>query len=106
MVNRFSVYLLDLDGGQDGMAKNTRPCVVVSPDEMNAVLPWAIVAPLSAGDRERPTRVVVDFLNGNRLVVLDQLRTVDSSRLVKKIGELDVPVRKLIAERLIEMFSL
>ncbi len=106
MVKRFDVYLLNLDAAVTGSPKNTRPCVIVSPDEMNVALNWAIVAPLSSGETDYPTRIVVDFLNGRRVVVLDQIRTVDAGRLVKRIGEIDAASRQLVSDRLIEMSTL
>jgi mRNA interferase MazF len=105
MVKRFDVYLLNLDTEVGESAKNTRPCVVISPDEINDVLPWAIVAPLSSGEQDYPTRIVIDFLNNRRSIVLDQIRAVDGSRLVKKIGEIDAEAQKAVTSRLVEMFS-
>lgn len=105
MVSRFEVYLLNLDPEVTPSPKNTRPCVVISPDEMNSVLSWAIVAPMSAGEREYPTRIVVDFLSGRRSIVLDQMRTVDVRRLSKKIGEIEPSARTELTTRLVEMFA-
>jgi mRNA interferase MazF len=64
-----------------------------------------IVAPLTSTDKKYPTRVPVTFLNGERSIVLDQLRTVDRVRLVKKIGEIDEAAQRLVLERLQEMFA-
>ncbi len=105
MVKRFEVYLVNLDPEISKNPKNTRPCVVISPDEMNRNLPNAIIAPLSSTTANYPTRVPVDFLNNQRLIVLDQLRTVDQERFVKKIGEIESTVQKQTLELLTEMFT-
>lgn len=105
MVNRFDVYLVNLDAEPSKDPKNTRPCVIVSPNEMNQNIANVIVAPLSAASVKYPTRVVVNFLNSERAIVLDQIRTVDKVRLVKKIGEIEKPVQKKTLDRLQEMFA-
>ncbi len=105
MVKRFDVYLINLDERPSKDAKNTRPAVVISPDEMNRNLSSVIIAPLSATNAEYPTRVPVDFLNDHRFVILDQMHTVDAERLVKKIGELEKDVQASVTERLLELFA-
>jgi mRNA interferase MazF len=105
MVSRFDIYLVNLDAEITKDAKNTRPCVVISPEEMNRNLPHVIIAPISSPPNGYPTRIAIDLLGGRRAVVLDQMRTVDAVRLVKKIGEADVPVRKEILDRLNELFA-
>lgn len=105
MVNRFDVYLVNLDAAPSKDAKNTRPCVVVSPNEMNHNIQNVIIAPLSSVSVKYPTRITVNFLNNERAIVLDQLRTVDKVRLVKKIGEIDKSAQKPALERLQEMFA-
>ena len=105
MVARFDIYLLNLDDEISKDAKNTRPCVVVSPDEMNEHLGSVIVAPISSSAYDYPTRLPVTVLNATRGIVLDQIRTVDKERLVKKIGEVDTSNRKDLLERLQEMFA-
>ncbi len=105
MVKRFDVCLVNLDAELSKDAKNTRPCVVISPDEMNAHLSNVIVAPLSSGRAGYPTRISTSFLNGERMIVLDQIRTVDKVRLVKKIGEIDKASQKATLDRLKELFA-
>lgn len=105
MVNRFDVYLVNLDAEPSKDAKNTRPCVVVSPDEMNRNIQNVIIAPLSSAGPKYPTRVSVSFLNGERAVVLDQVRAVDKVRLVKKIGEIEAANQEEILEKLQELFA-
>ena len=105
MVSRFEVHLVSLDLEITSDPKNTRPCVILSPDEVNRNLDTAIVAPLATTKTEFPTRVTVEFLNGRRHVILDQIRTVDQGRLVKKIGVIDEAFRRPIIERLQELFA-
>ena len=105
MVARFDVYLVNLDLEVSRNAKNTRPCVVVSPDEMNRNISNVIIAPLSSATAKYPTRINVNFLNSERMIVLDQIRTVDKVRLVKKIGEIEKAVQKETLDRLLEMFA-
>lgn len=105
MVNRFDVYLLNLDAEPSDDPKNTRPAVVVSPDELNHNVQTAIVAPLSATRALFPTRVPVEFLNETRYVILDQIQTVDNVRLVKKIGSLESEARAAVTDRLLELFA-
>jgi mRNA interferase MazF len=105
MVTRFDVYLVNLDTVPTRDAKNTRPCVIVSPNEMNAHLASVIIAPLSSTTTKYPTRIAVNFLNNERMIVLDQIRTVDRVRLVKKIGEIEKSAHKDTIDRLQEMFG-
>jgi len=105
MVNRFEVYLVNLDAEPLKDAKNTRPCVIISPDEINRNLSSVIIAPLSALTTRYPTRIPIRFLNGERMIVLDQIRTVDKARLVKPIGEVEIHQRKAILDRLAELFA-
>ncbi|MGH7784710.1 MAG: type II toxin-antitoxin system PemK/MazF family toxin [Candidatus Binatia bacterium] len=105
MVNRFDVFLVNLDPEPSANPKNTRPCVVISPDEINHNIQNVIIAPLSSPSAAYPTRVSVNFLNSQRVVVLDQIRTVDKIRLVKKIGEIDKPAQRQTLERLQEIFA-
>ena len=105
MVSRFEVHLVNLDPEISRDPKNTRPSVVISPDEVNRNLSSVIIAPIASTNSEYPTRVPVEFLNGRRFVILDQIRTVDRERLVKKIGEIDEASRRAIVERLQELFA-
>lgn len=106
MVKRFEIYLFNLDANSNNDAKNTRPCVVISPDEMNKHIESVVIAPISTVDKNYPTRINFDFLNKKRTVVLDQIRTVDKSRLVKKIGETKGTTKRKILDVLLEMFSM
>lgn len=105
MVNRFDVFLINLDPSPSGDAKNTRPAVIVSPNEINHNIHSVIIAPLSSSETKYPTRVPVNFLNNDRFVVLDQIRTVEKTRLVKRIGEIDSTARPQILSTLAELFA-
>lgn len=105
MVNRFDIYLVNLDAEATKDAKNTRPCVVVSPDEMNANVAHLLIAPVSANSTSYPTRIPIDLLNSKRYIVLDQIRAVDRDRLVKKIGEVDKATQALVLDTLQEFFA-
>lgn len=106
MVKRFEIYLFNLDSNSPNEAKNTRPCVVISPNEMNKHIESVIIAPLSGASKPYPTRVNFEFLNKKRSVVLDQIRTVDNDRLVKKIGDIKGTTKRKILDVLQEMFAM
>jgi mRNA interferase MazF len=105
VVNRFDVFLVNLDPTPSDAAKNTRPGVVISPNEMNRNVDHVLIAPLATTNAQYPTRVAVEFLNSERSVILDQLRTVDKTRLVKKIGEISETSEGAILDRLSELFA-
>ncbi len=105
MAKRFEVYLINLDEEVSDDPKNSRPAVIVSPDELNRNLDHVIIAPIASTNAKYPTRIATEFLNAKRRIVLDQLRTVDSSRLVKKIGEIDKTSADAVLELLQEMFA-
>ena len=105
MVTRFEVYLINLDERLSDDAKNTRPAVVISPDELNRHVETVIIAPISSTNARYPTRVPIQFLNNERFVILDQIRTVERARLVKKIGDIDKGSQTAIAEKLAELFA-
>ena len=104
-VNRFEVYLVNLDPTQGSEIKKTRPCAVISPDEMNRYIRTVIVAPMSTKGRSYPTRVACKFDKKEGQVILDQIRTVDKSRLVKKLGSLNRSTQDEILSVLAEMFA-
>jgi mRNA interferase MazF len=104
-VNRFDVFLISLDPTLGHEIKKTRPCVVVSPDEMNHHIGTVIVAPMTSRGRNYPTRVSCSFQKVTGQVVLDQIRTVDKIRLVKRLGALSPTVADQILAVLNEMFQ-
>jgi mRNA interferase MazF len=105
VVNRFDVYLIELDPAIGGEIKKTRPCVIVSPNEMNS-LKTVLIAPMTTKGFHAPSRVELRFQDKSGLVLLDQLRSVDKSRLVKKLGSIDAKTQKLIASTLVDMFEM
>ncbi len=104
-LKRFEVYLVNLDPTVGSEIRKTRPCLVVSPDEMNRHLRTVIVAPLTTKGRAYPTRVPCRFQGKAGLVVLDQVRTVDRVRLVKKLGRLDRTASAEVLKKFQEMFA-
>jgi mRNA interferase MazF len=105
VVKRFDVYLVNLDPTVGREIRKTRPCVVVSPDEMNEYIRTVIVAPMTTKGRPYPTRVSCRFQRRAGQVVLDQLRTVDKARLVRKLGRLDGRTQPKVLAGLAEMFA-
>jgi len=103
-VSRFEIYLVKLDPTVGSEIQKTRPCIVISPNEIN-ILRTVIIAPLTSKGFEFIFRPKIQFQNKDGLVLLDQIRTVDKSRLVKKIGKVDENKEKEIADILVEMFS-
>ena len=104
-VKRFDVHLAALDPPKGSEIRKTRPCLVVSPDEMNRHLQTVIVAPMTTVGRGYPSRVACRFGGKKGEVVLDQLRTVDKSRLVKRLGALDAATARRVLDVLQEMFA-
>jgi mRNA interferase MazF len=104
-VERGGVYLVELDPTRGSEIRKTRPCVVVSPDELNAYLRTVIVAPMTTKGQPYPWRVPCRFRNKAGAVVLDQLRTVDRERLVQRLGALPQATMLEILERLTEFFA-
>ena len=105
VAGRDEVWLVSLDPTQGSEIKKTRPCVVVSPDEMNQHPRTVIVAPLTTVQRPYPTRINLTFQRKRGQVALDQIRTVDRSRMVKKLGKLSGNTTDAISALLIEMFQ-
>ena len=104
-VKRFDVFLISLDPAKGHEIKKTRPCVVISPDEMNRHISTAIVAPMTSKGRNDPTRVKCTFQGTKGQVVLDQIRTVDKIQFVKRLGKLSNHTQKIVLESLAEMFA-
>lgn len=103
-VARGDVFLVNLSPTRGGEIRKTRPCVVVSPDELNTHLRTFIVAPLTTGGYSYPFRVACTFQGKSGQVVLDQMRTVGQERLVKRLGSLSLPVLGQALAVLREMF--
>ncbi len=105
MVRRFDVHLVALDPTRGSELRKTRPCLVVSPDEMHAHLRTVIIAPMTTSGKPYPTRIPCRFRGTDGYVVLDQLRTVDAARLVRRLGRIDEGVADQVLERLHAMFA-
>ena len=105
LVSRGEVYLIDLDPTRGGEIRKTRPCAVVSPDELNAHLRTCIVAPLTTGGHRYPFRIPCRFKGKSGHVVLDQIRTVDRDRLVRRLGQLAPQTLGRALDVLQEMFA-
>jgi len=104
-VHRGDVFLVSLDPTRGGELQKTRPCVVVSPDELNAHLRTFIVAPLTTGSHPYPFRVSCRFEGRAGCVVLDQIRTIDHERLVRRLGKLSSSTLARVLLVLQEMFA-
>ena len=104
-VSRSEVYLVDLDPTRGSEIKKRRPCLVVSPDDMNHHIRTAIVAPMTTRGRPYPTRIACHFAGTDGQVVLDQLRTVDRARLVKRLGRIEDETMAAVLATLGEMFA-
>lgn len=105
IVQRFDVFLVNLDPTVGSEIRKTRPCLVISPDEMNRWIRTVIVAPMTTKSRSYPTRVACEFQGKQGQVVLDQIRTVDKRRLVRKLGRMDQPTQVAVLAILVEMFA-
>ena len=105
VVKRFDVYLVNLDPTVGSEIQKTRPCLIISPDEMNTHIATVIVAPMTTRGREYPTRVPCRFEGKEGQVVLDQIRTVDRARLVKRLGRVPEETQKAVLAVLAEMFA-
>ena len=105
VVKRHEVYLVSLDPTVGGEIKKTRPCLVVSPDEMNAHISTVMVAPMTTAGRPYPTRIACRLAGKSGFVVLDQLRTVDKTRLMRRLGRIGQGVQSQVIAALAEMFA-
>lgn len=105
VASRFEIYLVSLDPTQGHEIRKTRPCVIVSPDEMNRHISTVIVAPMTTKGRDYPTRIPINFQRKKGQIVLDQIRTVDKTRLVKHLGKVDKNVSGRVLTVLQEMFA-
>ncbi len=105
VISRFDVYLVNLDPTIGHGVRKTRPCLIVSPDEMNQYIGTVIMAPMSTKGRDYPTRVNLTFQGKKGQIVLDQIRTIDKIRLIKRLGKIDKKPAQKVLEILGEMFA-
>lgn len=104
-VRRFDVYLVNLDPTIGSEIQKTRPCAIVSPDEMNRPLATVIIAPMTTQGKSYPTRIPAQFGGKSGHIILDQLRTVDKTRLARHLGRLSDSEQKAVLSALAELFS-
>jgi mRNA interferase MazF len=105
VIERFNIFLVRLDPTTGAETAKTRPCVVVSPDELNRAVSTVIIAPMTTTRRGWPTRVEISFQNKTGEIALDQIRAVDKSRLVKRLGKLDFETADVVLDTLGELFA-
>ena len=105
VANRFDVYLTNLDPTVGSEIQKTRPCLIVSPDEMNKHIRTIIVAPMTTSGKDYPTRISCTFKKKKGQIVLDQMRTIDKTRLVKKLGTIDPETQLKVITTLQRLFS-
>ena len=105
VVKRFDVYLISLDPTVGSEIQKTRPCLIISPDEMNRHIKTVIVAPMTSTAKEYPTRVKCKFSKKQGQIVLDQIRTLDKSKLIKKLGSIDSNAQLDVISTLQRLFA-
>ncbi len=105
MVKRGEVYLINLDPTIGSEIQKTRPCVIVSPDEMNKYIRTVIIAPMTTKIRSYKSRITVEFNDKQAQIMLDQHRTIDKQRLINKLGNLSTKNIKQVLYLLQEMFT-
>jgi len=104
-MNRFDVFLVNLDPTIGHEIKKTRPCLIISPNEMNRFIATVIIAPMTSKGRDYPSRVDCTFRGIQGQIVLDQVRTVDKLRLVKRLGAISENTQQKVLQVLNEMFA-
>lgn len=106
VVNQYDIYWTDLNPSKGSELRKTRPCLVISPDEMNHNINTVIIAPLTSTSKNYPTRLKIEFENKTGFIVLDQIRCIDKSRLIKVAGTLSYEdillVKNVIKEMLVD----
>jgi mRNA interferase MazF len=105
VAQRFDVYLVNLDPSLGSEIRKTQPCVIVSPNEMNRYLLTVIVAPMTTKGHSYPSRIACRFGGKQGQIVLDQMRTIDRARLVKRLGKISAAVQLQILATLSELFA-
>ena len=105
VINRFDVYLINLDPTIGSEIQKIRPCLIISPDEMNRHIRTVIVAPMTTAGKDYPTRIKCKFKKKKGQIVLDQIRTIDKTRLIKKLGKIDPETQIEIISVLQRLFA-
>lgn len=104
-VKRFDIYLTELDPTVGYEIQKTRPCLVISPDEMNRHIRTVMIAPMTTRSRAYPTRIACSFEQRDAYIVLDQIRTVDQQRLIQRLGTIDRDTQEAVLNALAELFA-
>jgi mRNA interferase MazF len=102
---RFDIWLVSLDPTKGSEIRKTRPCVVVSPDEMNSFLRTLLIAPMTTAQRPYPSRVSIEFEGKSGQIALDQIRCVDGSRLLRHLGVLPITMARRLSATAVRMFA-
>ena len=105
VVNRFDVYLINLDPAVGSEIQKTRPCLIISPDEMNRHIRTVIVAPMTTAGNDYPTRISCKLKKKKGQIVLDQIRTIDKTRLIKKLGSINPETQLEVISVLQQLFA-
>ena len=105
VINRFDVYLINLDPTVGSEIQKTRPCLIISPDQMNRHIRTVIVAPLTTSGKDYPTRISCKFKKKKGQIILDQIRTIDKTRLIKKLGSVDPETQLEVISILQRLFA-
>jgi mRNA interferase MazF len=105
VIQRFGIFLVKLDPATGAETAKTRPCLIVSPDELNRSLATVIIAPMTTVRRGWPTRIQMTFQGKTGEIALDQIRTVDKTRLIKRLGKLEGETGAVVLDALGEMFA-
>jgi len=105
VVNRFDVYLINLDPTVGSEIQKTRPCLIISPDEMNRHIRTVIIAPMTTASKDYPTRISCKFKKKKGQIVLDQIRAIDKTRLIKKLGSINPETQLEVISVLQRLFA-
>ncbi|MEG3859094.1 type II toxin-antitoxin system PemK/MazF family toxin [Microcoleus sp. herbarium12] len=105
VVKRFDVFLVSLDPTLGSEINKTRPCLVISPDDMNKRISTVIIAPMTTKGQAYPSRIACNFQGKDGQIILDQIRTVDKNRLVQYLGKISTDEQKAVLDILAQMFS-
>ncbi|MBD2176856.1 type II toxin-antitoxin system PemK/MazF family toxin [Pseudanabaena sp. FACHB-1998] len=105
VIKRFDIFLVSLDPTIGSEIQKTRPCVVISPDEINLYISTIIIAPMTTKGKAYPTRISCQFQGKNGQIVLDQIRTIDKTRLIKKLGRIHQDEQRVVLDTLAKLFA-
>ncbi|WP_295793394.1 type II toxin-antitoxin system PemK/MazF family toxin [Mucilaginibacter sp.] len=105
VIKRFEIWLVDLNPVVGSEISKTRPCIIISPDEVNKLLATVTVAAMTSAIKPYPQRVNCTFQNKTGQIALDHIRSVSKLRLIKKLGEMDEPTNRMVCQKLADFFS-